>query len=128
MTGHGKSEPKEEKLRCYIPDFEDIIDDTLARIDSVRPQHPGLPLFMAGTSMGGLCATHVVLRKQADFAGLILCSAAIDVEWTPVLRWAVQQPGAHCRWCYQNTNVSNGKTDQKRYQKRYDDYRCKHGA
>ena len=39
--------------------------------------------------MGGLIATHLVLRDQDGWAGLILCSAAIDVEWTFVLRHAL---------------------------------------
>lgn len=39
--------------------------------------------------MGGLIATHLVLRDQSAWAGLILCSAAIDVEWNLVLRSSI---------------------------------------
>lgn len=39
--------------------------------------------------MGGLLATHLVLRNQAAWAGLILCSAAIDIEWSLVTRCAI---------------------------------------
>ena len=48
----------------------------------------GTPAFAAGQSMGGLLATHLVLRDQAAWAGLILCSAAIDIEWNIVTRCA----------------------------------------
>ena len=54
----------------------------------------GTPAFAAGQSMGGLLATHLVLRDQAAWAGLILCSAAIDIEWSLVTRCAI---GVYCR-------------------------------
>jgi len=47
---------------------------------------PDIPCIAGGQSMGGLIATHLVLRDQSAWAGLILCSAAIDVEWNLVLR------------------------------------------
>jgi alpha-beta hydrolase superfamily lysophospholipase len=36
--------------------------------------------------MGGLLAAHAVLRQQDQWAGLILHSAAVDVEWSLVLK------------------------------------------
>ena len=36
--------------------------------------------------MGGLAAATIVLKQQQKFAGLILSAAAIDVEWTPVMK------------------------------------------
>lgn len=51
-----------------------------------RRYSPDTPCIAAGQSMGGLIATHLVLRDQSAWAGLILCSAAIDVEWNLVLR------------------------------------------
>ncbi len=40
-----------------------------------------LPLFMGGNSLGGLVASYVALERPTAFAGLILQSPAIDVEW-----------------------------------------------
>ena len=49
-------------------------------------KHPGVPIIAAGHSLGGLIAVHLLVRRQKDFAGLVLQSAAIDVEWTPILK------------------------------------------
>lgn len=63
------------------------VDDSEAYARSTRARYdPGLPCFSAGQSMGGLIAAHLVLRDQAAWAGLILCSAAIDVEWNLTMR------------------------------------------
>ena len=37
--------------------------------------------------MGGLVVSHTVLRNQAIWQGMLLSSALVDIEWTPVLRW-----------------------------------------
>ena len=44
-------------------------------------------MFVAGHSMGGLMAALLCLRNQGRWAGLALCSPALDVEMGPVLRW-----------------------------------------
>ena len=49
-----------------------------------------LPTFIGGQSMGGLIASYAVLRNQGAYSGLILHSAAIDVEWTFILRCQVR--------------------------------------
>lgn len=58
-------------------------------VDDVVKKEPyaALPLYMGGQSMGGLVAALSVLRDQARWAGLILHSAAVDVEWTLALKW-----------------------------------------
>lgn len=43
-------------------------------------------MIVAGQSLGGLVAVNLLLRRQKEFAGLVLQSAAIDVEWTTLLR------------------------------------------
>ena len=63
------------------------VDDSVAFAREMRKRHaPSIPCISAGQSMGGLVATHLVLRDQDFWAGLILCSAAIDAEWNLVLR------------------------------------------
>jgi len=87
MHGHGKSEPKEEKGRAFVEHFDDLIDDASQCLDIIKQSQPtGVPLLIGGQSLGGLVALHLLLKRQKDFAGLILHSAALDVEWTPVLR------------------------------------------
>ena len=71
------------------------VDDEYLLLASVQPLLDPLkppPIFMCGHSLGGLIACHTVLRSPATWAGLILLSAAIDVEWT----WAMRY-GAYCR-------------------------------
>ena len=46
-----------------------------------------MPIIVAGHSLGGLVAVHLLVRRQAVCSGLVLQSAAIDVEWTPVLKF-----------------------------------------
>ena len=90
--GHGLSEPKDDKVRCYFEHFEDLTDDSWQFIkDVVVPLSTGLPIFCGGNSLGGLVATYIVARHQSVFAGLVLNSAAIDVIWTPLLKCA-----CHC--------------------------------
>ncbi len=63
------------------------MDDSQSFAREIRQRYePTTPCIAAGQSMGGLIATHLVLRDQSAWAGLILCSAAIDVEWNLVLR------------------------------------------
>ena len=67
------------------------VDDYAVYAGDVRARFAGAtspPAFAAGQSMGGLLATHLVLRDQAAWDGLILCSAAIDLEWNLVTRFA----------------------------------------
>ncbi|GFH26723.1 hydrolase_4 domain-containing protein [Haematococcus lacustris] len=45
-----------------------------------------VPMFLGGQSMGGLVAAHAALGSQPAWSGLILHSAALGVEWTPVLK------------------------------------------
>ena len=40
-----------------------------------------------GASLGGLIAVNLAIQRQKDFAGgLVLSSAGLDIEWTPLLR------------------------------------------
>ncbi|GIL87500.1 hypothetical protein Vretifemale_15470 [Volvox reticuliferus] len=52
-----------------------------------QPRGPRPPVFLLGHSLGGLVASLVCLQRQDQLAGLMLHSPALDVEWTPVLRW-----------------------------------------
>ena len=67
--------------------FEDLVDDASQFTDLVMAKHPGVPIIVAGHSLGGLVAVLLLARRQKDFAGLVLQSAAIDVEWTPLLKF-----------------------------------------
>ena len=72
------------------------VDDFTAFAADAAGAAPGAPLFVGGHSMGGLVATLTAVAWPGPFpdapalAGLILCSAAVNIEWTPILR--IQAP------------------------------------
>lgn len=56
------------------------------RNEVAKTYDPLPPCFSMGQSMGGLVAAQAVLKQQELWAGLILHSALVDIEWTPVLK------------------------------------------
>ncbi|KAF5826087.1 Alpha/Beta hydrolase protein [Dunaliella salina] len=86
--GHGKSDPGDKKSRAVVWKFKNLVDDMYFVSERLlKESHTEqLPTFLGGQSMGGLIQAYAVLQNQAKWAGLILQSAAIDVEWTPILR------------------------------------------
>ena len=57
--------------------------------DDVARRYPGAappPFFVGGHSLGGLIASLAAHRDQSRWAGLMLCSPALDVEMGPVLK------------------------------------------
>jgi alpha-beta hydrolase superfamily lysophospholipase len=65
------------------------VDDLLAFIAHVKGElqasgKPVPPVFGFAQSLGGLVTCYAATKVHLD--GLVLHSALIDVEWTPVLR------------------------------------------
>ncbi|PNH07837.1 Monoglyceride lipase [Tetrabaena socialis] len=88
--GMGLSEPLDVPQRALVRKFAFLVEDSLKVLkDVVQPSLKAnnitAPLFIAGNSLGGLVASYVVLASPDTFAGLVMQSPAIDVEWTPVL-------------------------------------------
>lgn len=78
LRGHGRS-PGEP---CYINAFSDYLADTDALVAKAREIAGSLPLFMMGHSLGGAIAMRWLAERRparAEFAGLILSSAALKV-------------------------------------------------
>eukprot|EP00877_Chromochloris_zofingiensis_P002614 jgi/Chrzof1/12353/Cz06g31170.t1 len=87
--GHGQSEPADPNQRCLIWKFQQLVDDLLLFAKVVHDRggdNEAVPRFLGGQSMGALVAAHAAIQKPGHWVGLILHSAAIDVNWTPVLR------------------------------------------
>lgn len=73
------------------------VDDSVQFARSVRARYePGTPCIAAGQSMGGLVSAQLVLRDQSVWAGLVLCSALIDADWTLILRSVSSSFGDAC--------------------------------
>jgi alpha-beta hydrolase superfamily lysophospholipase len=64
-------------------------EDFLLYVDTVVPTLPSPcpPLFLLGHSMGGLVVALACAQRPRMWAGMMMHSPAVDVEWTPVLRW-----------------------------------------
>jgi acylglycerol lipase len=71
--GHGKSDGK----RTYVKSYSDYQRDILQFRRLVEQQHPGLPLFVLGHSMGGNLALGHVLDHQAGVRGMALSAPAL---------------------------------------------------
>ena len=62
------------------------IQDASAFADEALQRHLKLPAFIGGQSLGGLISAHVALKNQSLWSGMVLCSAAMNIEWTLTLR------------------------------------------
>jgi alpha-beta hydrolase superfamily lysophospholipase len=77
--GHGRSEGR----RGHADRFDDLLDDVEIMLDRVRGEHPGLPLFVVGHSMGGLVVAAFARERQPEVAGIVTSGAALAVSEVP---------------------------------------------
>ena len=71
LRGHGRTVGLR---RGDIDDFDTLVDDVSAYVDTVRTD---LPLFAYGHSMGGLAVVRLAERDDSRFAGLVITSPAL---------------------------------------------------
>jgi len=81
LRGHGNSEGR----RGHINRFQDYLDDVNALVDFAHAEHPELPLFLVGHSMGGLIVASYVANDPEGLAGFALSS--------PLMGLSVKVPG-----------------------------------
>ncbi|XP_075039731.1 monoglyceride lipase [Mixophyes fleayi] len=72
-VGHGQSEGE----RMIVSDFQVYIRDGLQHVDLMRKEHPDLPLFLCGHSMGGAISILMANERPDLFSGLILISPLV---------------------------------------------------
>jgi alpha-beta hydrolase superfamily lysophospholipase len=70
--GHGHS-PGD---RAVVTRFDDLVDDATAIRLRIAAEHPGLPLFLFGVSMGGVVATRSAQRLSEGLRGVVLLAPA----------------------------------------------------
>lgn len=85
--GHGRSEGKPaliDRLGSAIADIDTVVDQAKA-------EHPDVPLFLLGHSMGGCLAIEYTLHHQAKLDALILSAplAALEAA-SPLMRVAAR--------------------------------------
>jgi len=72
-VGHGNS----DGARAIVTDFDEVVADVDAVVDTAVEQHPDMPVVMVGHSMGGLIASRYAQTHGARLAGLVLSGPAI---------------------------------------------------
>ncbi|XP_072276647.1 monoglyceride lipase [Pyxicephalus adspersus] len=72
-VGHGQSDGD----RMTVSDFHVYVRDALQHVDLMRKEHPNIPLFICGHSMGGAISILMANERPADFSGLILISPLV---------------------------------------------------
>ncbi len=68
QQGHGRS----DGLRGYVNRFDDFLDDLASFLELAKSEHPGLPTYVVGHSMGGLISAAFAQRRQPLLTGLVL--------------------------------------------------------
>ncbi|NQV15533.1 alpha/beta hydrolase [bacterium] len=84
LRGHGKSSGK----RNYIKSFQEHLNDLGEVLSRARNNHPGLPIFLFGHSMGGGIVTLFTIERKPNIKGVILSGPAVKVsdEISPMLQ------------------------------------------
>lgn len=85
LPGHGRS----GGTRGHIDGFGEYVDTAAAWIEEAAAEHPGLPLFLLGHSVGGLIAARLLQTKPDTaerLSGAILSSPAFRLRM-PVPAW-----------------------------------------
>ncbi|MFX0032143.1 MAG: alpha/beta hydrolase [Candidatus Hodarchaeota archaeon] len=72
--GHGKS----EGLRNYVNSFNEYIEDEKSLYDIIKTNHPTLPIFMLGHSLGSFIAIYFTKDYESLLHGLILSGTGTD--------------------------------------------------
>ena len=82
QRGHGRSPGQ----RGHIDSFDAFRDDVLSFTHLINAQHPDIPLFMLGQSMGGLIALNFGLHYPQEVDGVIATSPHLsDPPVSPIL-------------------------------------------
>lgn len=77
--GHGESPGR----RAHITRFSDYFAPLDVLREHIRREYPGLPVFLAGHSLGGLIAARYLQSRQDSFAGAVLSAPALEVPEPP---------------------------------------------
>lgn len=117
--GHGLSEGE----RALITDFDHVVDDLHTLAGRAVAAHPGLPLVIAGHSMGGLLASRFTQRSPHIVSGLILLGAVVgDWTWARDVLAAAEMPDPPRSWegmSRDGAAVAQYSTDPLVYRDRY---------
>lgn len=77
--GHGQSPGK----RAFVSRFSELTDGVAELRAHIAHEHPSMPVYLVGHSLGGLIAASTVLGAAQDYAGLLMTGPALGVPSPP---------------------------------------------
>lgn len=77
--GHGKSDGRRGRLNS----FDDFLNDIDVLVAESKKNHPELPQFIYGHSMGGNIVANYILKKENDFRGAVISSPWLKLSFSP---------------------------------------------
>ena len=73
--GHGKS----DGTRSFVRDFAAFTNPILTLLDLIGEQHPEVPVYLLGHSMGGLIGAKFLIDHQDKINGAILSGSLVSI-------------------------------------------------
>lgn len=80
LRGHGLSQDIPRAGRVHVDRFTDYFHDVDALTSLAQSNHPDVPLFLLGHSMGGLISISYVLQGDQRLAGAVISSPALGTH------------------------------------------------
>ncbi len=82
--GHGRSEGR----RGYVKSYWEMVDDLRAVVALAKSEHPGVPVYVLGHSMGGHVSALCGTKYPGEASGYILCAGVLryhfmNFGWLP---------------------------------------------
>ncbi|MFF3224551.1 alpha/beta hydrolase [Nocardia suismassiliense] len=74
--GHGKSAGS----KANIGSLDGAADNVAAMLDIATREHPDVPRFLVGHSMGSLIVLHLATRRPIDVAGIVVSAPPLDIS------------------------------------------------
>ena len=75
LIGHGKS----DGTRSFVQNFATFTNPILTILDLITEQHPDLPIYLVGHSLGGLIGAKFLIDHQDKISGAILSGSLVSV-------------------------------------------------
>ncbi|MEQ1570540.1 MAG: lysophospholipase [Myxococcota bacterium] len=75
LRGHGSSGGHRQRFDS----LDQLLADLDLVVDKARSEHPGVPVFVYGHSLGGLITTEYALAHPKELAGIVLSGAALKL-------------------------------------------------
>lgn len=75
QVGHGRTHGP----RGHVDRFDRLLDELAAFVDRIRAEHPGLPVVLAGHSMGGLVTAATAAFRRPNVDRIVLSGALLEL-------------------------------------------------